>query len=167
MLSNIFFKFWRILSLPFLAITFIINYVTLPDTIAIHHTELGLPDGFVGKETFFYSGFAIIIIFNLLINLLKSQALKLDYLKLKPTSEWAKNTDQLKAVVEGWMDAIIAYINSFLAIVLIALNRINRGDGQKLDLNYDIIIMIAAALFVFILVFLPIRLLYTSPKEES
>lgn len=167
MLSNIFFKFWRILSLPFLAITFIINYVTLPDTIAIHHTELGLPDGFVGKETFFYSGFAIIIIFNLLINLLKSQALKLDYLKLKPTSEWAKNTDQLKAVVEGWMDAIIAYINSFLAIVLIALNRINRGDGQKLDLNYNIIIMIAAALFVFILVFLPIRLLYTSPKEES
>ena len=166
MLSNIFFKFWRILSLPFLAITFIINYVTLPDTIAIHHTALGLPDGFVGKETFFYSGFAIIIIFNLLINLLKSQALKLDYLKLKPTSEWAKNTDQLKAVVEGWMDTIIAYINSFLAIVLIALNRINRGDGQKLDLNYNIIMWIAAALFLFIIVFLPIRLLYTSPKEE-
>lgn len=167
MLSNIFFRFWRILSLPFVAITFIVCYVTLPDSIAIHHTEYGMPDGYIDRQSFFYIVFAIVIAFNLLVNLLKNQALKVDYSKVNPKSVWANKPEALKTQIETWFDAFIAFINSYIAIVLIALNRINRAEGQRLDIDYNIIMLITAILLLILLFYLPIRLLYTNPKGDN
>ncbi len=153
--------------MPALAITLVVCYFIFPDDVAIHHTSSGRPDDFISKQDVFYIAFAIIIGLNLLLNLLRTQVQKINFAQLNANSAWAKNPEALKNLLEAWFNALIAVINSFMLVFLIALNRINRTEDQKLDINYDWVIVGGAVALLIVLFFLPIRLLYTSPASEE
>jgi hypothetical protein len=153
--------------MPVLAITLIICYFTFPDDVAIHHTSSGRPDDFISKQTFFYVSFGFIIGLNFLLNLLRTQIQKIDFARLNANSAWAKDPEALKYLLEAWFNAFIAVVNSFLIVFLIALNRINRTEDQKLDINYDWVIVGGAVVLLIVLFYLPIRLLYTNPAAKE
>lgn len=153
--------------MPLLVLSLAVCYFTLPDNTAIHHDANGNPDGFIDKQTFFYIAFAVIIGFNFLMNLLKTEAQKVDFAKLNPVSIWAKNRESLNAMLEGWFNAFIAIINTFIIFSLVALKRVNATDGQKLDINYNWLLIIGLALLIIIIFALPIRLLFTNPSEKA
>ncbi len=165
-ISNVYFNFWRKASMPILVISLITCYFTLPDNAAIHHDAQGNPDGFIDKQTFFYVACGVVIGFNFLMNLLKAQVQKVDFSKLNPASIWAKDRQALNALLEGWFNAFIAIVNTFIIFSLVALKRINATDGQKLDFNYNWLLIVGLVLLMVLIFFLPIKLLYTNPSEE-
>lgn len=164
-ISHVFFSFWRKVSLPFLAIALLFIYVTLPDSVAIHHNEAGEPDDFMSKQSLFYLFVAVIGVFNLLVVILKNQVKKIDFSKLNIESPWAKS-EKLSPIIQAWFDAFVAIINSFLAIVIIAISRINRTEGQRLDINYNWVLIAGAIILMLLFFYLPIRLLFTKPSQE-
>jgi uncharacterized membrane protein len=166
-ISNVYFNFWRKASMPLLVITLTVCYFTLPDNTAVHHDAQGNPDGFIDKQTFFYASCAVVIGFNFLMNLLKNQVQKVDFAKLNPASIWAKNRPELNTLLEGWFNAFIAIVNTFIIFSLIGLKRINASDGQKLDINYNWLLIVGLALLLILIFFLPIKILYTNPKENE
>ena len=153
--------------MPVLAITLVVCYFIFPDDVAIHHTSSGRPDDYISKQDFFYVAFAIIIGMNFLLNLLRTQVQKINFSKLNANSIWAKDPEALKNLLEAWFNAFIAVINSFMIVFLIALNRINRTEDQKLDINYDWVIVGGAAILLIVLFYLPIRLLYSNPATRE
>ncbi len=166
-ISNVYFNFWRKASMPILVISLVTCYFNFADTVAVHHDAKGNPDGFIGKETFFYAACGVIIAFNLLLNLLKTQIQKVDFYKLNPTSIWAKNRESLNGLLEAWFNAFIAMVNTFIIFVLMALKRVNANDGQKLDMNYNWLLLAGLAILMILIFFLPIKILYTNPSEEE
>ncbi|PLK42765.1 hypothetical protein [Emticicia sp. TH156] len=165
--SNIFFSLWRKVSMPFLAITLIVCYFTFPDDVAVHHTSSGRPDDFISKQDFFYIAFGTIIVFNFLLNLLKSQVLRLNFAQLNQKSLWAKNTDALRQLLTTWFDVFIAVINTYMIFFLLALNRVNRSEDQKLDINYDWFVLAGAVILLVVIFYLPVKLLYTNPETKE
>ena len=165
-ISNVFFNFWRKASMPLLVVALMLCYFTMPDNAAVHHDEKGNPNGFIDKQTFFYFTFAVVIAFNFLLNLLKTQVLKIDFAKVNPLSIWAKNPQKLSGLIEGWFNAFVATTNTFIAFVLIGLRRINGTDGQKLDFDYNWVLIVGFALLIILVFFLPLRLLFSNPSED-
>jgi ABC-type transport system involved in cytochrome bd biosynthesis fused ATPase/permease subunit len=153
--------------MPILVISLITCYFTLPDNAAIHHDAQGNPDGFIDKQTFFYVACGVVIGFNFLMNLLKAQVQKVDFSKLNTASIWAKDRQTLNALLEGWFNAFISVVNTFIIFSLVALKRINAADGQKLDFNYNWLLIAGLVLLMVLTFFLPIKLLYTNPSEEK
>jgi uncharacterized membrane protein len=153
--------------MPLLAIILFICYFTFPDNVAVHHTSSGRPDDFMDKQNLFYIAFGVIIGINFLFNLLRTQVQKINFAQLNVNSVWAKDPDALKHLLEAWFNAFIAVINSFMIVFLIALNRINRTEEQKLDINYDWVIVGGAVVLLIVLFYLPIRLLYTNPATKE
>ncbi|GAB3524671.1 hypothetical protein GCM10027442_52950 [Emticicia fontis] len=153
--------------MPLLAITLVVCYFTFPDGVAIHYTSSGRPDDFIDKQDFFYIAFGLIIGLNFLLNLLRTQVQKINFAKLNANSVWAKDPEALKNLLESWFNAFIAVINTFMVFFLIALSRINRTEDQKLDINYDWLIIGGAVALLIVLFFLPIRLLYTNPATKE
>ena len=153
--------------MPILVISLITCYFALPDNAAVHHDENGNPDGFIDKQTFFYITSGVIIGFNFLLNLLKIQVKKVDFAKLNPTSIWAKDRESLNALLEGWFNAFVAVVNTFIIFSLVALKRVNATDGQKLDMNYNWLLIIGLVILMFIIFFLPIKILYSNPEKEE
>jgi ABC-type transport system involved in cytochrome bd biosynthesis fused ATPase/permease subunit len=165
-ISNILFGFWRKISLPFLSLTLIVIYVTLPDNIAIHHDEKGNPDRYTNKQTLFFTVVAVGLVFNFLTLMLKNQMKKIDFSKLSIASPWMKS-EKTQPMIAAWFDAFIAFVNSFIALTLIAVNRINHRDGQTLDINYNWFLIGGAIILMILIFYLPLRLLFTSPAEEG
>ena len=153
--------------MPILVIALITCYFTLPDNAAVHHDEKGKPDGFVDKQAFFYIACGVVIGFNFLVNLLRTQVQKIDFLKLNPASIWAKNRESLNALLEGWFNAFVAVVNTFIIFSLVALKRVNATDGQQLDFNYNWLLIAGFVLLMILIFFLPIKILYTNPSEEQ
>lgn len=166
-ISNVYFNFWRRISMPLLVVTLVVCYFTLPDNAAVHHDEKGNPDGFIDKQTFFYVACGVVIGFNFLLNLLKTQIQKVDFAKLNPTSIWANNRESLNALLEGWFNAFIAVVNTFIIFSLVALKRVNATDGQKLDVNYNWLLIAGLVLLMLLIFFLPFKILYTNPEKAE
>lgn len=166
MISNIFFSFWRKISLPFLSLTLIVIYTTLPDNIAIHHDEKGNPDSYTDKQTLFFTVMLIGLFFNFLTLTLKNQVKKIDFSKFNVASPWTKSK-KTQPMIAAWFDAFMAFVNSFMALTLIAVNRINHREGQTLDINYNWFLIGGAIILMILIFYLPLRLLFTSPVEEG
>ena len=162
-LEQVFFRFSRMFSLPLVVIALLFCYYTLPDSVAIHHSNLGKPDGFISKETFYYIVVGIILIFNFIINPIKSAFLKLPDSAFPQNNPWAMNREALNRTFEAWCNLFVGLINSYIIISIIALNRINRNEGQALDINYNWVLLLGAVLLILLLFYLPYKLLYTKP----
>ncbi len=165
-MANIFFKSWRILSFGFLLAILLFCYVQLPDSVAVIHNEAGRPVSFMDKQNFFYLAVALILGINVLFGLLKGKALGVNFPSLAGKSEWASRSEQLKSLLSGWADAFPAVINTYLIFVLFGLYTTNRDVSQNLDRDYGWFLILGAVLLLVLLFYLPLRILFTSPRPE-
>lgn len=166
-MTNIFFGFWRKAGFAMALATILFCYSTFPESVAITHAETGEPTGYISNQAFFYWSAGILLAFNLLLIALRDQLLKLDFQRVNPVSEWAKQPKKLAALLKGWFDGFLAFVNTYLVFVLLGLYNVNSNRGQKLDMNYNWIMIFGVAVLIFILFFLPLKLLYTNPSTEN
>ncbi|MDP5120553.1 MAG: hypothetical protein NWQ46_03075 [Spirosomaceae bacterium] len=166
-MTKIFFNFWRKVGFALALATILFCYTTLPDSVAITHAETGEPEGFISKEVFFYASAGILLLFNLLVNALRDQLAKVNFAKVNPVSEWAKQPKKLSAFLINWFNGFLAFVNTFLVFVLLGLYNVNTTRGQRLDLNYNWLMLFGAAMLLFILFYLPLKLLYTNPSAND
>ncbi len=147
-----------------LVATIMFCYANLPESIAITHDDAGRPDNFLDKQNFFYITAGVVLLFNFLMNILKGQLLKVNFARLNPASIWAGRKTSLDNLLAGWFDAFVALINTFLVFVLFGLNTINATKGQVLDFDFNKILIPAAFLLIFLVFFLPLRILFSNPS---
>lgn len=166
-MTNIFFNFWRKGGFALALATVLFCYATLPDDIAVTHTKEGLPDGFVSKEMFFYVAAGVLLGFNLLMGALRDQVLKINFAKLNPLSEWAMQPKKLRLFLTAWFNGFLAFVNTFLVFVLLGLYNVNSNTGKRLDFNYDWLMIFGIAMILFILFYLPLKLLFTNPAADD
>lgn len=166
-MTNIFFGFGKRISLVILAMVVLFCYTNLPESIAISHDAFGKPEKFTEKQNFFYWAAGMVFGFNFLMSLLNSQLQKIDFSKINPSSKWANNPQSLKSVFNGWISGFVATVNTFLIFVILGLNNINSNKGQKLDFNYNWLLILGAFLLLIIIFILPIKLLFTNPKPSD
>lgn len=165
-MKAVFFKFWRRFSFFFVLAILIYCYSILPDDVAVRHNEFGRPVGYVEKGTFFYVAGGVIVLFNLLMGLMKTATLEVDFLKLNPNSIWAKAKEALTDTLRNWFDGFTGTINTILVFILLGLNGVNRQVDQALDRDYSFVLLAAGIIVILAIFFLPLRLLFTNPSES-
>jgi hypothetical protein len=164
---NIFFGFWRKVSVLFLALVILFCYTNLPENIAIIHDLNGKPQKFIDKQQFFYWAVGTVFLFNFLFSLLENQIQKINFELIFPQSKWATSTKALKDLLKGWVNAFIAVINTFLVFVILGINNINGNKGQVLDFNYNWLLIVGVILLMLLIFSLPLRLLFSNPTNSD
>lgn len=166
-MANIFFKFWRVGSILLLTIVLLFCYTSLPDSIAVGFNESGDPVSFINKQQFFYWSAGVILGINFLFGILESALLKLDFGRILGNSSWGKNPGSVRSFLKGWFSALLAFINTYLVFVLLGLYNINSGKEQKLDFNYNYLLILGVLILLIILMYLPYKLIATQAPDED
>lgn len=166
-MTNIFFKFWRIGSIILLTVILLFCYTALPDSIAVGFSEAGDPVGFIDKQQFFYWSAGVILGLNFLFGVLENALVKLDFGRLLGNSSWAKNPGSVRNFLKGWFSALLAFINTYLVFVLLGLYNINSHKEQRLDFNYNYLLIIGVLILLIILIYLPYKLIATQAPDED
>ncbi len=166
-MANIFFKFWRIGSILLLTVVLLFCYTSLPDSIAAGFNEAGDPVNFVSKQQFFYWSAGVILGVNFLLGILENTLQKLDYSRLLAGSSWGKNPGSFRRFLKGWFSALLAFINTYLVFVLLGLYNINSHKEQRLDFNYNYLLVTGVLILLIILIYLPYKLLATQAPDED
>jgi fumarate reductase subunit C len=117
------------------------------------------------KQTFFYVGVAVIVGLYVLFGLLKSTLVKTNFSNLNPKSLWAQKPEQLKYLLGGWSDVFLTVINIYLLFTLLAIKETNGEASRNLFRNYDWFLIVGAIALIILIFFVPLRLLFTDPKE--
>ncbi|UBM57734.1 hypothetical protein LAG90_13020 [Marinilongibacter aquaticus] len=162
---NFFFKTLRIVSLIAVLIMFMFCYVQLPDSIAVKHEPTGEPVGFMDKQQFFYLAAALIVGLYLLFGLLRNQFKRLDLSKLNLNSQWANKPAHLSAMLVGWADAFLAFLNFYILFSFYGLNKVNQEIKQRMLEDYSWYLILGGLGLVFFVCFVPLRLLLSKPSE--
>lgn len=166
-MANIFFKFWRVGSILLLTAVLLFCYTALPDSIAVGFSDSGDPVDFINKQQFFYWSAGVILGINFLCGILENALSKLDYSRLLRNSSWGKNPGAVRSFLKGWFSALLAFINTYLVFVLLGLYNINSGKEQKLDFNYNYLLILGVLILLIILIYLPYKLIATQAPDED
>jgi uncharacterized membrane protein (DUF485 family) len=158
---TVLFNYWRRASFFFVLALLLYIYLGLPDSVAFKHNEVGRPIGFIDKQRFFYISAIVIIGLNFVFGLVKSQFAKIDFDKIIKAKE-----GYIKDVLTGWINAILAFINTYLVFALMGLQNINKDAQQNLDRDYTWFLIIGAVLFMVILFYIPLKLLLSKPSDN-
>jgi uncharacterized membrane protein len=167
MVISIFFRFWRIVASLLLTVVLLFCYTNLPESIAYRFDTAGKPSHFIDKQTFFYFSAGLLFFLNILVLLLKSALIKLDFSKINAQLSWPKYPEQLRAQIKGSFDAFLALLNTYFIFVLTGLNNINGRRDQSLDFDYSLLTVVGSILLIILVFYLPLRLLFTEPRAES
>lgn len=154
----------RYLSIFAFIIVLLFTYRGLPDSVAVHFGADGRGDGFMPKNQIFYLFGGIMFGLNILIVLLVNnvQKLPLTAFDFVPNKAWLKDRKQLIGSITNWINFLPTIINVFLLLILRALLALN--DERSFNTDYTYLLILGVVFLVIWLFYLPIRLLYTSPK---
>jgi hypothetical protein len=157
----------RYLSIFAFILVLLFTYRGLPDDVAVHFGADGRGDGFMPKNQVFYLFGGIMFGLNILIVLLISTVNKLPVTSFNwvPNKIWVKDRKQLIGVIINWINFLPTIINVFLLLILRALLALN--DERTFNTDYTYLLVLGIVFLLIWLFYLPIRLLYTSPKIEE
>lgn len=166
-MTNIFFKFWRIGSIVLLTVVLLFCYTSLPESIAVGFDAEGNPEGFVDKQQFFYWSAGIIMGINFLFGVFENVIVKLNFKKFLNGTSWGERPQAAASFFKGWVSAFLAFVNTYLVFVLLGLYSINASRGQKLDFNYNYLLIIGVFAMLILLIFPFYRFLATKAPHED
>ena len=157
----------RYLSIFAFILVLLFTYRGLPDSVGVHFGADGRGDGFMPKNQVFYLFGSIMFGLNILIVLLVSTVNKLPITAFNwiPNKVWLKDRKQLIGVIINWINFLPTIINVFLLLILRALLALN--DERTFNTDYTYLLIVGLFFILIWLFYLPIRLLYTSPKIEE
>jgi uncharacterized membrane protein len=145
------------------------SYYYLPDQIAIHYNEQGVPDNFLSRETFFYVASFFIILLNLLLSLIGRLLLTLpnQLLPVPNRQHWladAEGREQLMYVLRNWINSLAAVLNIYIIAMLFITLRLHTNQRVFLS-DYTWMLFAGLAVIVGWIAYLPIRLRFKHKVE--
>ena len=154
----------RYLSIFAFIIILLFTYRGLPDPAAVHFGANGRGDGFLPKNEIFYLFGSLMLALNILVVLLVSGVKKLPIKAFGwiPNKVWLNDRKQLIEIILNWLNFLPMIVNTFLLLILRALLALNDERTYKTDYTY--LLVIGVILILIWIFYLPIRLLFTSPK---
>ncbi len=166
--GTLFIRAWRIISILGLLFALFNSYISYPNDVAVRFDDAGVPIQYVDRETLFYIAVAIFLINNALINAVARLFLRL------PTSQipvpnhglWTSHRSELNEVVTDWFYALMAAINTILALGLMVLSFLNRSEHGVQEIDYAWLLPLSAAILIIVLSALPIRL-FMKPSTDA
>ncbi len=165
--GTFFVRVWRFGSILGVAISLISCYIAYPAEVAVLFNEIGQATKYIDRETIFYASVALFLINNTLINSIARLFPKLPNDRLPFAPIWIAHRDQLNEVMLNWFYALMAAINTILALALFVLSMLNRSDIQNDSLNYSWLLPLSTAIIAIVFISLPVRILLMKPDAEE
>ncbi|UFH56918.1 hypothetical protein [Spirosoma sp. KNUC1025] len=166
--GTFFVRTWRILSILGLLIALFSSYISYPDDVAVRFDELKQPIQTVNREIIFYVTIAVFLISNTLINAIARlfRRVPTAQIPVPNQSTWASHRPQLNEIFTNWFYALMAAINTVLALGLFVLSLLNRSDRSMQPYDYAWLLPFITAMLVAVLIGLPIRL-FMKPSADD
>lgn len=157
--GTFFVRTWRILSIAGLLFALFNSYISYPGEVAVRFDALGSPTQYVERETLFYIAVAIFLINNTLIRAVSKLFLRVPSGSVPVPNQplWAEHRAQLNEIVTNWFSALMAAINTVLALALMVISFLNRSDRGQQPIDYTWLLPLSAFILISVLVALPIR----------
>lgn len=166
--GTFFVRVWRIISILGLVFVLFNSYISYPSEVAIRFDELKQPIQFISRETLFYVAVAIFLINNTLVNAVARLFPRLPTAQVfVPNRQvWSSHRSELNVVVINWFYALMAAINTILALGLMVLSFLNRSARTIQAVDYAWLLPLSTAILIIVLVALPIRL-FMKPGDDD
>lgn len=169
MKAGVFFvRVWRILSILGLVFALFNSYISYPNDVAVRFDDLNQPIQTVDREVIFYAAVAIFLLNNTLINALSRLFPRIQTAQLALPNQrvWASHRPALNEVVTNWFRAIMAAINTILALGLMVLSFLNSSIRGIQPIDYAWLLPLSTVILITVLVALPIRL-FMKPGDDD
>jgi len=145
------------------------TYYYLPDKIAIHYNEIGVPDNFLSREAFFYVAAFFIILLNVLLSLIGRLLLGLPKQALMVPNRpyWLANADnqeKLMYILRNWINSLATALNVYILAMIFITLRLHTNQRVFLS-DYTWMLFAGLAIIIIWIVYLPIRLRSTKTVE--
>ncbi|GAB3703214.1 hypothetical protein GCM10027592_32950 [Spirosoma flavus] len=166
--GTFFIRAWRILSILGLLIALFSSYISYPDEVAVRFDDLKQPIQTVDREVIFYIAIGIFLLSNTLINVVARlfPRVPTPQIPVPNQSMWASHRTQLNEVFKNWFQALMAAINTILALGLLVLSLLNRSDRSMQSYDYAWLLPVSTAILVAVLLLLPVQL-YMKPSTDD
>lgn len=166
--GTFFVRIWRTVSILALVFVLFNSYISYPSEVAVRFDELKQPVQFVSRETLFYIAVAIFLINNTLINAVARLFPRVPTAQILVPNQrvWASHRSALNVVVTNWFYALMASINTVLALGLMVLSFLNRSARTIQAVDYAWLLPLSTAILIIVLVALPIRL-FMKPGDDA
>ena len=166
--GTFFVRVWRILSILGLLFSLFNCYISYPDEVAVRFDDLKQPIQTVNREVIFYVAVAIFLINNTLVNAIAKLFLRVPTAQIPLPNQgvWATHRPQLNEIFKNWFYALVAAINTVLALGLFVLSLLNRADRSMQPYDYAWLLPVITVILIAVLVGLPIRL-FMKPGDDD
>lgn len=166
--GTFFVRTWRILSILGLVIALFSSYVSYPDEVAVRFDALKQPIQTIDREVIFYIAIGIFLLSNTLINVVARlfPRVPTPQIPVPNQSVWARHRPQLNQVFKNWFQALMAAINTILALGLLVLSLLNRSDRSMQSYDYAWLLPLSTAILVAVLLALPVQL-FMKPSTDD
>lgn len=148
--------FWGITILLFLGIL-LYAYANMPDRVGVNEGPGGLPDTFIGRDTFFYLSLLIFLLTNGIFFGLRNM------LAGKRRSI-APNRLHIAERLKAWLIAFAGSLNLLYVFFIIYLGVFNNPEYLRLD-DYVILVYLGPLIVLAALAFLPF-VFFAKPEES-
>jgi len=145
----------------------LLSYYYLPQKIAIHYNESGVPDNFLNRETFFYVFCGFVLVLNVAISFIGRLVPGLPgrALAVPNRTLWladAESRENLMYVLRNWLNGLAAIMNVFLLTVLYATVRLHTNSRVFLS-DFTWVLFAGIGLLLVWAAYLPVRLRMAKP----
>lgn len=166
--GTFFVRIWRVLSILGLLFALFNSYISYPSEVAVRFDELKQPTQFISRETLFYVAVAIFLINNTLVNAVARLFPRVPTAQVFVPNQqvWASHRSALNIVVTNWFYALMASINTILALGLMVLSFLNRSARSIQAADYAWLLPLSTAILIIVLIALPIRL-FMKPGDDD
>ena len=166
--GTFFVRAWRFLSIFGFLIALFSSHISYPDEVAVRFNDQGQPIQTIDRETIFYLAIAIFIISNTFLNVLKRLFIRVPIAQLPVPNQalWATHRPKLNQIFTEWFSLLTSAINTILALGLLVLSLLNRGDRSMPLSDYVWLLPVSTVILIAVIVTLPIRL-FKKPSDEQ
>ena len=169
MKTGIFFvRLWRIISILGFLFSLFSNYISYPESVAVRFDELNRPTQTINRELIFYLATAIFIVSNTLLRVVAKLFVRVPMGSLPSfvQDRWVAHRSELNEIIINWFSALASAVNTVVALGLFVLSSLNRADRNMPASDYAWLLPVTTAIFIAVLVSLPISL-FRKPSEDA
>ncbi|AQG80185.1 hypothetical protein [Spirosoma montaniterrae] len=166
--GTFFVRTWRVLSIFGFLFSLFNSYISYPNEVAVRFDSIGYAIQYIDREVLFYLAIGIFLLNNTLVNLVSRLFVRLPSAQVPVPNQavWIHHRDQLNENVTNWFTALMAAVNTILALGLMVLSFLNRSDRSQMAMDYAWLLPLSTVILVTVLVALPIRL-FVKPTADD
>lgn len=154
-------KVWRLFSAVLVIGSLAWTYSLLPDLVAVDFAASGMADHYIEKSTVFYIAMGLIIVNNVAFMGMARQiaVIPTSMLPIPNKAAWADHREELNGHLTNWLYALVAAINTIVALSLFALATVNSAQYKSDIFDYAWLFYLGFGMLILIFVALPVRLM--------